>query len=131
MLTITKTHTSVETDGNETNTFTTYETTGSVELAMDSMWDYDGADTVNVSSIQIIETVDNTDGYSYKQVNVEHDNIVISYPLRHERHASNNELQLTNDFSTDKQGHQRTTNIVPLQRKSSSVIFQLANYLFL
>ena len=73
MLTITKTHTSVETDGNETNTFTTYETTGSVELAMDSIWDYDGADTVNVSSIQVIETVDNEDGYSYKQVNVEHD----------------------------------------------------------
>ena len=73
MLTITKTHTSVETDGNETNTFTTYETEGSVELAMDSIWDYDGADTVNVSSIQVIETVDNEDGYSYKQVNVEHD----------------------------------------------------------
>ncbi len=73
MLTITKTHTSVETDGNETNTFTTYETEGSVELAMDSIWDYNGADTVNVKSIQVIETVDNTDGYSYKQVNVEHD----------------------------------------------------------
>ena len=73
MLTITKTHTSVEKDGNETNTFTTYETTGSVKLAMDSIWDYEGADTVNVESIQIIETVDNEDGTSYTQVNVEHD----------------------------------------------------------
>ena len=73
MLTITKTHTSVETDGNETNTFTTYETTGSVKLAMDSIWDYEGADTVNVSSIQIIDSVDNEDGTSWKQVNVEHD----------------------------------------------------------
>ena len=73
MLTITKTHTSVENDGNETNTFTTYETEGSVKLAMDRIWDYEGADTVNVESIQIIETVDNEDGTSWTQVNVAHD----------------------------------------------------------
>ena len=74
MLTITKTHTSVETDGNETNTFTTYETTGSVKLAMDSIWDYDGSDTVAVKSIQVIETVDSEDNDSnYTMVNVEHD----------------------------------------------------------
>ena len=74
MLTITKTHTSVETDGNETNTFTTYETEGSVQLAMDSIWDYEGADTVAVSSIQVIKTVDSADtDYNYTMVNVEHD----------------------------------------------------------
>ena len=73
MLTITKTHTNVETDGNETNTFTTYETEGSVKLAMDSIWKYNGADTVNVSSIQIIDSLDNETNTSYKMINVEHD----------------------------------------------------------
>ena len=71
MLTITKTHTNVETDGNETNTFTTYETEGSVKLAMDSIWDYNGADTVNVDSIQVIKTV--SEYGECTMVNVEHD----------------------------------------------------------
>ena len=74
MLTITKTHTSTEKNGSETINFTTYETEGSVKLAMDSIWDYEGADTVAVKSIQVIETVDNEDNdYNYTMVNVEHD----------------------------------------------------------
>jgi len=74
MLNITKTHTSVEKNANETINYTTYEVDGNVKLAMDSIWDYDGSDTVAVKSIQVIETVDSEDNdYSYTMVNVEHD----------------------------------------------------------
>ena len=74
MLNITKTHTSVEKNANETINYTTYEVDGNVKLAMDSIWDYDGSDTVAVKSIQVIETVDSEDNDSnYKMVNVEHD----------------------------------------------------------
>jgi len=73
MLNITKTHTSVEKNANETINYTTYETEGNVKLAMDSIWDYNGSDTVAVKSIQVIETVNVDDDYSYKMVNVEHD----------------------------------------------------------
>ena len=76
MLTITKTHTNKEAttfeDGTvETNYFTTYETKGAVKLAMDSIWDYSGKDTVNVDSIQVIKTV--SECGEYTMVNVEHD----------------------------------------------------------
>ena len=73
MLNITKTHTSVEKNADETINYTTYETEGNVKLAMDSIWDYNGSDTVAVKSIQVIETVNVDDDYSYKMVNVEHD----------------------------------------------------------
>ena len=74
MLTITKTHTSTEKNGSETINFTTYEVEGNVKLAMDSIWDYNGSDTVAVKSIQVIETVDSEDNdYNYTMVNVEHD----------------------------------------------------------
>ena len=74
MLNITKTHTSVEKNANETINYTTYEVDGNVKLAMDSIWDYDGSDTVAVKSIQVIETVDSEENDSnYKMVNVEHD----------------------------------------------------------
>ena len=74
MLNITKTHTSVEKNANETINYTTYEVDGNVKLAMDSIWDYDGSDTVAVKSIQVIETVDSEDNdNNYKMVNVEHD----------------------------------------------------------
>ena len=74
MLNITKTHTSVEKNANETINYTTYEVDGNVKLAMDSIWDYDGSDTVAVKSIQVIETVDSEDNDSnYTMVNVEHD----------------------------------------------------------
>jgi len=76
MLTITNTHTNKEAttfeDGTvETNYFTTYETKGAVKLAMDSIWKYEGKDTVNVESVQVIKTV-SEDG-EYTMVNVEHD----------------------------------------------------------
>ena len=76
MLTITNTHTNTETtnfeDGTvETNYFTTYETEGAVKLAGDSIWGYEGKDTVNVNSIQVIKTV-SEDG-DYTMVNVGHD----------------------------------------------------------
>jgi hypothetical protein len=74
MLNITKTHTSVEKNANETINYTTYEVDGNVKLAMDSIWDYNGSDTVAVKSIQVIETVDSEDNdYTYTMVNVEHD----------------------------------------------------------
>ena len=76
MLTITKTHTNKEAttfeDGTvETLYFTTYETKGAVKLAMDSIWDYSGKDTVNVDSIQVIKTV--SECGEHTMVNVEHD----------------------------------------------------------
>ena len=73
MLNITKTHTSVEKNAYETINYTTYEVDGNVKLAMDSIWDYNGSDTVAVKSIQVIETVDSEDNDSnYTMVNVEH-----------------------------------------------------------
>jgi hypothetical protein len=76
MLTITRTHTNKEAttfeDGTvETNYFTTYETRGAVKLAMDSIWKYEGKDTVRVDSVQVIKT-ESEDG-EYTMVNVEHD----------------------------------------------------------
>jgi len=73
MLNITKTHTSVEKNANETINYTTYEVDGNVKLAMDSIWDYNGSDTVAVKSIQVIETQNSDDDYNYTMVNVEHD----------------------------------------------------------
>jgi len=73
MLNITKTHTSVEKNANETINYTTYEVDGNVKLAMDSIWDYNGSDTVAVKSIQVIESKSNDEDYTYTQVNVEHD----------------------------------------------------------
>jgi hypothetical protein len=73
MLTITKKHTNedVNTQLGETNYYTTYETAGTVKLAGDSIWGYEGADEVAVHSIQIIETV-YADGDAHTMVNVEH-----------------------------------------------------------
>lgn len=60
-------------DLKETVTFTDYAVTGSVKLAMDSIWDYEGPDLVNVDSIQIIETLYEEDGDTSVMVNVSHD----------------------------------------------------------
>ena len=86
MLNITKTHTSVEKNANETINYTTYEVDGNVKLAMDSIWDYDGSDTVAVKSIQVIETVDSEENDSnYKMVNVEHDDTWKIYTSQEQR----------------------------------------------
>ena len=56
----------------DTNTtITTYSVDGTVKLAMDSIWDYTGSDTVAVKSISVVN--ENDDDYSYTMVNVEHD----------------------------------------------------------
>ena len=58
MLTITKTHSYTD----DTDTVTEYTVAGTVELAMDSIWDYTGPSTVEVSSVTVRE---NEDGYIY------------------------------------------------------------------
>ena len=60
-------------DLKETVTFTSHDVTGSVKLAMDSIWDYTGPEMVNVDSIQIIETLYEEDGDTSVMVNVSHD----------------------------------------------------------
>ena len=60
-------------DLKETVTFTDYEVNGYAKLAMDSIWDYTGSDTVRVEGIQIIETLYEEDGDTSVMVNVEHD----------------------------------------------------------
>jgi len=60
-------------DLQEICTVTEYAVEGSVKLAMDSIWDYTGKDTVRVDSIQVRETVYEDDGCVSTMVNVEHD----------------------------------------------------------
>ena len=60
-------------DLQETCTVTEYAVEGTVKLAMDSIWDYTGSDTVRVESIQVRETLYEEDGDSSTMVNVTHD----------------------------------------------------------
>ena len=60
-------------DLQETCTITEYAVEGTVALAMDSIWDYTGSDTVRVDGIQVRETVYEEDGCTSTMVNVEHD----------------------------------------------------------
>ena len=61
-------------DYKEICTVTEYAVEGSVKLAMDSIWDYTGSDTVRVNGIQVRHTVyENEDGCDSTMVNVEHD----------------------------------------------------------
>lgn len=58
MLNITKTHSYTD----NTDTVTDYTVTGSVQLAGDSIWDYTGPSTVEVSAVHVRT---NEDGYVY------------------------------------------------------------------
>lgn len=75
MLTLKKLYVENERDAElqETVTNTMYAVEGTVKLAMDSIWDYTGNDTVNVESIQVRETVYEDDGCTSTMVNVVHD----------------------------------------------------------
>ena len=75
MLTLKKLYVENERDAElqETVTNTMYAVEGTVKLAMDSIWDYTGSDTVNVESIQVRETVYEDDGCTSTMVNVVHD----------------------------------------------------------
>jgi len=75
MLTLTNKTVEIERDEDlqETCTITEYEVEGTVTLAMDSIWDYTGKDTVRVEGIQVRETLYEDDGCVSTMVNVEHD----------------------------------------------------------
>ena len=60
-------------DLQETCTITEYAVEGTVKLAMDSIWNYTGSDTVRIDGIQVRETVYEDDGCTSTMVNVEHD----------------------------------------------------------
>ena len=60
-------------DLQETCTVTEYAVEGTVKLAMDSIWNYSGSDTVCVEGIQVRETLYEEDGDTSIMVNVEHD----------------------------------------------------------
>lgn len=63
------TNTTIEKDGTfGTNTYYTVE--GTVKLAMDSIWDYNGNDTVEVNAIQVYKHTDSEEGQY--DVNVMH-----------------------------------------------------------
>lgn len=61
MLNITKTHSYTD----DLDTVTDYTVTGSVQLAGDSIWDYTGPSTVEVSAVHVRT---NEDGYVYVAV---------------------------------------------------------------
>ena len=75
MLTLKKLYTENERDEQlqETVTNTMYDVQGTVKLAMDSIWDYTGSDTVRVDSIQVRHTVYEDDMTNSVMVNVVHD----------------------------------------------------------
>ena len=60
-------------DLQETCTITEYAVEGTVKLAMDSIWNYTGSDTVRIDGIQVRETVYEDDDDVSTMVNVEHD----------------------------------------------------------
>ena len=75
MLTLTNKTVEIERDEDlqETCTITEYAVEGTVKLAMDSIWNYSGSDTVRVEGIQVRETLYEEDGDTSIMVNVEHD----------------------------------------------------------
>jgi len=60
-------------DLQERITVTEYDVEGTVKLAMDSIWDYGGKDTVRVDSIQVRHTVYEDCMSDSTMVNVVHD----------------------------------------------------------
>ena len=75
MLNITKTSKRTETCNvsKRTDSITTYSTTGSVQLAGDSIWGYTGPSTVDVTGVQVIETTyADEPAETYTLVNVTH-----------------------------------------------------------
>ena len=69
MLKITKTNSYKD----DTDTVVDYSTTGTVQLAGDSIWGYTGPSTVDVSAIQIVEsTYADEPAETYTSVNVTH-----------------------------------------------------------
>ena len=75
MLNITKTSKRTEkcNVSKRTDSITTYSTTGSVQLAGDSIWGYAGPNTVKVDSITVIESVyADEPADTYTLVNVTH-----------------------------------------------------------
>ena len=60
-------------DLQERITVTEYDVEGTVKLAMDSIWDYSGKDTVRVDSIQVRHTVYEDCMSDSVMVNVVHD----------------------------------------------------------
>ena len=75
MLTLTNKTVEIERDEDlqETCTITEYAVEGTVKLAMDSIWNYSGSDTVRVEGIQVRHTVYEDDMSDSVMVNVEHD----------------------------------------------------------
>ena len=55
-----------------TTNITEHSVTGSVQLAGDSIWGYTGPSTVDVSAIQVVETVYTDDNTTSTLVNVTH-----------------------------------------------------------
>ena len=72
MLKITNTNTRTESVADLTNKITEHSVTGSVQLAGDSIWGYTGPSTVDVSAIQVIESVYADDNTTSTLVNVTH-----------------------------------------------------------
>ena len=75
MLKITKTSKRTEkcNVSKRTDSITTYSTTGSVQLAGDSIWGYTGPSTVDVTGVQVIETTyADEPAQTYTTVNVTH-----------------------------------------------------------
>ena len=72
MLKITKTKTKKQSYTAVQDTITEHSVTGSVQLAGDSIWGYTGPSTVDVSAIQVVETVYTDDNTTSTLVNVTH-----------------------------------------------------------
>ena len=72
MLKITKTKTKKQSYADVQDTITEHSVTGSVQLAGDSIWGYTGPSTVDVSAIQVVETVYTDDNTTSTLVNVTH-----------------------------------------------------------
>tara|TARA_Y100001954_G_scaffold9382_1_gene9523 strand:- start:114 stop:464 length:351 start_codon:yes stop_codon:yes gene_type:complete len=74
MLKITNTNTRKETCNfaKTVTKFTEYVTNGNVQLAGDSIWGYNGSNTVDVSAILVIETTYTDSNETYTMVNVTH-----------------------------------------------------------
>ena len=72
MLKITKTKTKKQSYADVHDTITEHSVTGSVQLAGDSIWGYTGPSTVDVSAIQVVETVYTDDNTTSTLVNVTH-----------------------------------------------------------
>tara|TARA_Y100001970_G_C14157961_1_gene816727 strand:- start:805 stop:1143 length:339 start_codon:yes stop_codon:yes gene_type:complete len=59
--------------GDSVDTVKVHKVEGTVKLAMDGIWGYDGPEVVNVKEVQVIDTKYKADGESYTNVRVWHD----------------------------------------------------------